>query len=145
MSAHPSPALPVEFGNAGSVATAGTGWFIGFSDWTKSKPHDLRHMPRDVLSSNLCLKWYVHPAGDPNGQDKPLSSGRTVSMLVSEQSRFQLDFSADPSFAADATTTYWLRRAGDYVIWGAGLYHRAFGREPATILTVRWEPAQHAS
>ncbi|MFT3717370.1 hypothetical protein [Pseudorhodoferax sp.] len=134
--------LPVEFGNAGSAATNGTGWFIGFSDWSKSAPHDLRHMPKDLASSNLCVKWYAHPAGDPNGEEKPVSTGRTISLLVSTQSRFRLDFSADPSFAPSATLTYWLKHAGDYAIWGAGIYHRAFGHEPATILTVRWEPGR---
>lgn len=145
MPSGPSHSLPVEFGNAGAVDTHGTGWFIGFSNWSRLSPHDLRHMPDDVIARGLCVKWFAHRAGDPDGQDKPVSSGRTVSLLVSERSEFRVDFSATPAFDPTTRVSFTLRRAGDYVVWGPGIYHRAFGIADATILTVRWQPESMAA
>ena len=62
-----------------------------------------------------------------------------MSVLVSDLSDFSIDFSADSTFPKNATITYRLQRMGDYVIWGSGVYHRAFGLKAATIMTVRWE------
>lgn len=138
------PDLPVEFGRADDLDTRGTGWMIGYSDWARQAPHDLRFMPRDAASTGLCVKWFRHPAGDPSGQDKPLSTGRTMSMLVSGRSEFRIEFSHDPAFPPARTVSHTLREHGDFVVWGPGVYHRAFGVEAATILTVRWEPAAPA-
>lgn len=135
-----SPLDQIEFGNAHAVDTHGTGWFIGFSDWARSGGADLRHMPADMASTGLCVKWFMHAAGDPNGQDKPLSTGRTISMLAGPASEFRLAFCATPDFETSATKVHTLRAPGDFVIWGAGLYHRAWGLQPASILTIRWEP-----
>jgi hypothetical protein len=131
--------LPVEFGNAGAMDTHGSGWFMGFSDWSKNEPHHLRHMPKDTMSSCLCVKWFAHEAGDPNGQEKPVSSGRTISVLVSDESDFRIDFCFDSSFDPESTLSYQLSRKGDFVIWGAGVYHRAFGQQASTIMSIRWE------
>jgi hypothetical protein len=136
--------LPVEFGNAKTLDTHGTGWMIGFSDWSKDEKHMLRHVPANTSSTGLCVKWFSHAQGDPNGQEKPLSTGRTMSILVSDSSEFKIDFSADPTFPAESTQSHTLRLRGDFVIWGERLYHRAFGLRPATIMTIRWEPAQGA-
>jgi hypothetical protein len=132
--------LPVEFGNAETTGTNGTGWFIGFSEWAKSGASDLRFMPQEQGSRGLCMKWFAHPAGHPNGEDKPLSTGRTVSILVSTRSHFELEFSRTPSIQPESTVSHVLLRVGDFAIWGPGVYHRAFGREEATIVTLRWEP-----
>ncbi|MDM0021619.1 hypothetical protein [Variovorax saccharolyticus] len=127
----------VEFGNAGDLDTHGTGWFVGFSDWTRKPPTHLRHVPAEELAGGLCVKWFSHPAGNPNGEYKPLSEGRTMSILVSPSSEFRIEFSASDDFATDIVA-HTLRRHGDFVIWGPGLFHRAFGVQPACILTVRW-------
>lgn len=132
--------LPVEFGNADDLDTHQTGWMIGFSDWTQDEPHHLRHVPAGTLSAGLCVKWFCHAEGDPNGEDKPISVGRTMSILVSEGSEFRIDFSADPTFPPEATLVHTLRQRGDFLIWGAGVHHRAFGLKPATIMTIRWDP-----
>ncbi len=145
MAKHPATELPLEFGNAGAVDTEGTGWFVGFSDWSKLSPHDLRHMPAGQSSTGLCVKWLAHAAGDPDGQEKPISTGRTISILVSARGEFRLDFSSDPAFPVGGTVTHSLRREGDYAIWGPGIYHRAFGVEASTILSIRWEPSQGAA
>jgi hypothetical protein len=131
--------LPVEFGNTETTDTHGSGWFIGFSDWSKHEPHHLRHIPNDAIGSGLCVKWFAHKAGDPKGQDKPVSSGRTISILVSEESDFRIEFCFDSSFEPEITLSYRLQRKGDFVIWGAGVYHRAFGHQASTIMSLRWE------
>ena len=97
---HPdAPGLPVEFGNAGAVDTQGTGWFVGYSDWCKTGTHQLRHVDMDSAARGPLVKWFAHPPGDPAGQVKPLSTGRTVSVLVSEGGEFRIDFCADPVFS----------------------------------------------
>src|SRR5689334_18490470 len=95
--------LDVESGNAGRVDTNGTGWFIGFSEWTRTGPGDLRHVAADVLSSDLCVKWFDHPAGHPNGEFKPISEGRTISILVGPPSEFRIECSLSRAFEPHAT------------------------------------------
>lgn len=132
--------LQVETGNAGLVDTNGTGWFIGFSEWAKSGDANLRHVAAEALSSDLCVKWFEHPAGRPNGEFKPISDGRTISILVGSPSEFRIECSLSSSFAPQDTVVGVLRQTGDYMIWGEGVYHRAFAVKPATILTIRWKP-----
>ena len=132
----------IEFGNAGRLDTNGTGWFIGFSDWTRSAGTvDLRFVPPDAHLKGLCVKWFFHAAGDPNGQPKPVSEGRTMSILVGAPSEFRLEFSRDADFEpAQERRVHTLREPGDFVVWGEGIHHRAFGIQPACILTIRWQP-----
>lgn len=133
-------ALGLEFGNAGALDTQGTGWWIGFSDWTRDGAANLRHMPAGVAALGMSAKWYDHPAGHPNGEAKPISEGRSVSLLVGEQGDFRIDFSRDAAFPPGHTFTRVLRRRGDFVAWGAGLHHRAFGLRDSSVLTLRWVP-----
>lgn len=124
-------------GNAGEVDTGGTGWFIGFSDWTRYS--DLLHVPKDQGVTGLCVKWYDHPSGQESGE-KPVSEGRTVSILVTGDSAFSIDFSGSPLFEPEGVETVVLQRRGDFVAWGEGLFHRWRSLTPATVLTVRWLP-----
>lgn len=71
--------------------------------------------------SGLCVKWFNHRAGHPNGERKPISTGRTISILVSAASDFQLDFAPSDEFLASETESHRLRRMGDFVIWGPGI------------------------
>lgn len=128
----------VEFGNAGDLDTRGTGWFVGFSDWTRGPSTALRHVAAGTTSTGPCIKYFSHPAGHPNGDAKPLSEGRTLSMLVDAASEFRIEFSTRADFAPEDSVSHTLRRHGDFVIWGPGIHHRAFGIRPACILTVRW-------
>ena len=118
--------------------TNGTGWFVGFSEWAKGSSTELRYVAAGEPTAGLCIKWFAHPAGDPNGEPKPLSEGRTMSILVSPESEFRLEFSTTVDFAPDDLLAHTLRRHGDFVIWGPGIFHRAFGIQHASILTVRW-------
>ncbi|HEY0009480.1 MAG TPA: hypothetical protein VGB55_12200 [Tepidisphaeraceae bacterium] len=126
--------MDIETGNAGDVETKGTGWFIGFGPWTSG----LRHLPAEQNVRGLCVKWAAHPAGDPRGTAKPVSTGRTVSLLVG-QGPFRVEFCESADFADEQTMVIRLERVGDYVIWGAGVHHRWFADGDSTILTVRWE------
>ena len=130
--------MDVEFGNAGTVDTNLTGWFIGFGDWVKDSGLNLRHVPQDEFNRSLCVKWYHHVKGNPSGEIKQLSEGRTISILVSEPGRFRLEFSTNPEFSSDSVKSFLLQNHGDFVIWGSGIFHRAFGEDASTILTLRW-------
>ena len=123
-------------GNAYDADTRGTGWFLGFSDWARRPGCDLLHVPQDRPLSGLCCKWYDHPAGQEGG-NKPISEGRTISLLVSTDSQFRLDFCLDAAFEGEVRTVL-LRRHGDFAIWGAGLYHRWQCVRRSTIMSVRW-------
>ncbi len=131
--------MNVEFGNAGQLDTNGSGWFIGFSDWAKSEPGLLRFLPQERELSGLCVKWKLHQQGDPNGEPKPVSSGKTISIMVGHPGSFKLEFCDSPSFLPSESVSFTLAEVGDFVIWGEGVYHRAFGLAASCILTIRWE------
>lgn len=114
--------------------------------WARSTPRSssARGSPPRRRARRSCrtpwagIKWFSHPAGHPNGEAKPLSEGRTMSVLVSPASEFRIEFSIGADFAPQDTLSHSLRRHGDFVIRGPGVFHRAFGVQPACILTVRW-------
>ena len=125
-------------GNAGDADTQGTGWFIGFSDWARVPGSDLLHVPKERALNGLCVKWFDHPDGHDSGSGKPASEGRTVSLLVSEGSRFRIEFCAAADFRTSAVETVVLQRHGDFAAWGAGLFHRWHCERRSTVLTLRW-------
>lgn len=132
--------MEIESGNVLDLDTRGTGWFVGFGEWTRDGPIGLRYMPEATRSRGLCLKWMDHPAGDPRGTAKPPSVGRTLSILASESGRFRLEFSDDPAFPEGRTAAYVLEKRGDFVAWGGGLRHRWSVDKDCTIVTLRWVP-----
>ena len=134
--------MDIEVGNAAALNTNGTGWFIGFSDWTRGDPAsaNLRYMPKDLLAHTLHMKWMSHPANDDRGTHKPPSEGRTISILVSERGAFRIEFSSDNSFNEEETVKVSLSKHGDFVSWGEDLNHRWFTDEQCTIVTLRWIP-----
>ncbi len=68
----------------------------------------------------------------------PLSSGKTISILVSKDGHLELTFSPDITF--DSTdSVHVLKKFGDFSIWGDGLYHKAEFKKDSTILTIRWD------
>ncbi len=133
--------MDIEFGNAAQLDTNGTGWFVGFSECAKSQiAASLRYMPQDRRAHTLCMKWMQHPAHDSRAAVKPVSVGRTISILVSESGAFRVEFSRRQDFSEDLLIRHILRRHGDFVAWGENLYHRWFADEDSTILTLRWIP-----
>jgi hypothetical protein len=140
--------VDIEFNDAGLLDTQGTGWFLGYSDWVKPSATGmtaLRHMPKDLRSHTLCMKWMHHRKGDPLGTDKPRSEGRAMSIMVSAHGHFRLQFSEDPQFPPAATVEHVMRGHGQFSVWGAGIYHRWYVDEDCTILTLRWTPEEDAS
>lgn len=137
--------MKIQTGNAHDAETNGTGWFLGFSDWTLNDPSGLLHIPKHETLTGLCVKWYDHPSGDDSGNSKPVSEGRTISLLVSEGSAFRIEFSPSPDFSPEEVQTVLLERHGDFAIWGEGLYHRWHCLSRATVLTIRWNPATAAT
>ncbi|MEH6445593.1 MAG: hypothetical protein V7784_16990 [Oceanospirillaceae bacterium] len=134
--------MDVEYGNVNKLDTQSTGWFIGFSDWTKCIITDdsgLRFVPSEAQLKGLCVKWMQHHKGDPRGYNKPVSIGRTVSILVSDTGGFRLEFCMEKNFQIDEKKSYLLQNQGDFVIWGSQLYHQAIVEKDSTILTIRWE------
>lgn len=135
--------MDIESGHLGSLGTQGTGWFLGYGDWvgeSAGRGSRLRHMPRELRSHTLCMKWMDHAAGDPRGVGKPLSEGRTLSILVGMPGRFRLQFSRHPDFPPHRTVEHVLERTGDFSIWGEGIHHRYAVDADCTILTLRWIP-----
>jgi hypothetical protein len=127
-------------GNANEAPTHGTGWMLGFSEWSRRPGSDLLYVPKDLPLSGLCLKWFEHPDGHDSGAPKPVSEGRTISLLVSQDSLFRIDFCESADFAATPVESVLLSRHGDFVIWGPGLHHRWACVRRSTVLTVRWSP-----
>jgi hypothetical protein len=140
--------VEIEFGNVGQLDTHGTGWFIGFSDWVKSRDDQipsLRYMPKDHLAHTLHAKWMSHPVHDDRGTHKPPSEGRTISLLVSNEGLFRLQFAPNDVFSESQTVEYRLNNHGDFVIWGEHIHHRWFVDQACTILTLRWIPLSSSS
>lgn len=137
--------MDVEFGNAGTIDTNGTGWLVGYSDWTKSNISgvaNLRHIKKGKEIHDLSIKWLDHKANDANGVNKPISVGCTIALVVSEKVGFRIEFSENPTFLEGKTKKFCLKKSGDFIVWGAGLYHRWFFDEDTSILTVRWTPVE---
>lgn len=104
-------------GNAQKEGTMRGGWFIG------------HFMPdNDPRStSDLEVKWAVHPAGDGRREWAMNAEATTLSILIS--GRFRLQFPEEEIV---------LSHQGDYVLWCPGTLHTWVAEEDSTILTVRW-------
>jgi hypothetical protein len=131
----------IDVGNAAEQDTQGTGWFLGFSPWTTRSAGGLRHVPREQPVTGVCMKWFHHPPGHDSGGTKPLSEGRTLSILVSADAEFVIEFCERADFTGDVRTVV-LRREGDFAAWGPGVYHRWRCVRECTVVTLRWNPPQ---
>ena len=128
------PVEGAEWGNAAAAGTADRHWVVGFSDLLKTAP--LRHVPADSKATGVCLKWGLHPAGDPGGRDKPVSTGRTISLLANAGGLFRLRL-----WRGDGpVTTVTFDEPGDFAAWGEGISHEWDVLADATVVTLRWSP-----
>lgn len=86
---------------------------------------------------DLALKWFVHSPADPPewGQNKPISTGRTFSLLTGVGA-FELWFSR-----ADGEARVLLEEPGDFALWGPGLVHSWRVLQPSVVVTLRWAVA----
>ena len=87
---------------------------------------------------DLALKWFVHSPADPPewGQGKPISTGRTLSLLAGEGA-FELCFRR----GGEASWVL-LEKPGDFALWGAGLKHSWRVLQPSLVVTLRWGVAE---
>jgi hypothetical protein len=137
--------MNIEFGNVKELNTNDTGWFIGFSDWTKANIKgvtDLRYVPKNSLAHTIHVKWMQHSVNDLPSAAKPPSEGRSISILVSEKGKYHMEFSSDDKFSKTKTVKHTLKEHGDFVIWGEDIYHRSSVKEDCIVLTIRWIPIQ---
>jgi hypothetical protein len=132
--------MDILVGNAEDADTQGTGWFIGFSPWASRPDSDLLFVPKDQALSGLCVKWFRHETGHQCGSTKPVSEGRTVSILIGNEGQFKLEFSPHSSFDGPGLKTVLLAKPGDFAAWGAGVFHRWECVQSSTVLTIRWTP-----
>lgn len=134
----------IEVGNAWEIRSTEhpqTNWLVGNFPMSRGS---LRFMQQTNaqervagdMASDIAVKWFQHDADEPElwGINKPISVGRTLSILVGD-GKFELLFTKD-----DYRYVLTLDRPGDFVIWGPGLGHSWRTIENCTILTVRWRP-----
>ncbi len=131
----------VEVGNAWALRPPGsphTNWVVG--DHPAIPAESLRHLRHGSHPSggqrveDLALKWFAHQPSDPEawGEDKPLSTGRTLSLLAGS-GEFEICFVRD-----DQVMGVVLEEPGDYALWGVGIGHRWRVLRPSLVVTLRW-------
>ena len=83
---------------------------------------------------DLALKWFAHSPADPPewGQGKPISTGRTLSLLAGKGA-FALWFRR-----GDQEARVVLEEPGDFALWGPGLQHSWHVLQPSLVVTLRW-------
>src|SRR5215469_8197662 len=106
----------VYVGSAVADAPANRGWLLGHF----MPASDVRH------SSDVEIKWSVHPAGD---QRVAWVSGETrTALILLVSGRFRIDFPHRSVLLSDQ---------GDYVVFD-GVDHSWFAEEESVIVCVRW-------
>jgi mannose-6-phosphate isomerase-like protein (cupin superfamily) len=104
-------------GNAVEDGHDRRGWIIG----SFVKAEDIRH------STNVEVKWGVHPAGEQ--RHAWLDSEQRTTFLILVSGRFRIDLSAGSQTLA---------RPGDYAMWGPGVGHSWQAEADSTVITIRW-------
>lgn len=132
----------LELGNAWALRDPlqpATNWLVG--DHPAIPAGSLRLVPQarpeDPATErlqHLALKWFEHQSSDDPawGEDKPISTGRTLSLLAGGGT-FELQFRR----GAQACTVL-LEQPGDFALWGEGLGHRWRALAPCTVISLRW-------
>jgi hypothetical protein len=114
---HPEHPGALHIGNAEDDGLDYRGWFVG----NFIEASDARS------TTDVEVKWGIHPAGDARPGWNPDEAATTVCLLV--RGCFKLHF------AAQAVT---FNRPGDYAVWGPGIKHRWEAVEDSIVLTIRW-------
>jgi hypothetical protein len=104
-------------GNANDDASRYRGWLLG----------RFVEAPDVRSTTDLEVKWGVHPAGQQRPEWTADDVRTTVIILVS--GRFRLDLTTGSTV---------LSRQGDYVVWGPGIDHSWQAEEDSIVVTVRW-------
>ncbi|MEB3318914.1 MAG: hypothetical protein VKO39_12350 [Cyanobacteriota bacterium] len=132
----------LEIGNAWSLRSPEaphTNWLVGDHPAIPSASlRFLRHGSHPAGAQDvagLALKWFAHSPADPTewGQGKPISTGRTLSLLAGEGA-FELWFGQ-----GEKEMRVLLEQPGDFALWGPGLAHQWRVIQPSLVVTLRWE------
>ncbi|MGC4804763.1 signal peptidase I [Micromonospora sp. DT233] len=107
----------VYVGNATIDAAGDKGWLLGHF----KEPGSPRH------STDVEIKWGVHPRGDRRARWVTGESRTALLMLI--EGRFRVELPGRDVVLAER---------GDYVVWGHGVDHSWEAEEPSVVLTVRW-------
>jgi hypothetical protein len=105
-------------GNAEVDGEDNRGWLIG---------HFMSEADGPRATSDVEVKWGVHPAGE--GRDAWQTDEQRTTLLVLVQGRFRLDLSVG---------TFTLQKQGDYAVWGPGIDHSWQAEEDSVVMTIRW-------
>jgi len=126
-----SPRMRYYQGHAAADGIGGTGWFLG---QFVPEALGLRHQ------THVELKWGVHPRGEcrPNGME---ANGVATSVSILLQGEMHLTFAIDGGGVSDV----FLRRAGDYVVFGPDAVHGWTALSDAIVLTVRFPSVDRRS
>ena len=135
----------LEIGNAWALRSPDaphTNWVVGDHPAIPSDSlRFLRHWghadgPQGV--EDLALKWFAHSPADPPewGQGKPISTGRTLSLLAGEGA-FELCFRR-----GEEACWVLMEEPGDFALWGPGLQHSWQVLKPSLVVTLRWGLAE---
>ena len=83
--------MELETGNAGEVDTNGTGWFIGFSDWTDAGDANLRHIPSEI-DARVLRQVVFAPCRGSERRAQVICEERTVAIQVGLSGSFRIEF-----------------------------------------------------
>lgn len=108
-------------GNANDDADKHRGWLLG---------HFIQPAEDIRATTDLEVKWGIHPAGDQRAEWTADDVRTTLVLLVS--GRFRVDLSVNATVLA---------QQGDYLVWGPGIDHSWYAEEDSIVVTVRWPSA----
>jgi len=105
-------------GNAAEDGRDSRGWLLGhFIDPAEGVRH----------STDVEVKWGIHPAGEQRAGWTAEDRRTTLLMLI--EGNFRLDLT-------EASIT--LAKQGDYALWGPGIDHSWRAITDSIVVTVRW-------
>jgi len=113
-----------HYGNAAEDTKDDRGWLLGHF---VNPSEGVRH------SSDVEVKWGVHPVGDKRGEWT--SDERRTTLLLLVQGEFRIDLTEGSRVLA---------RQGDYALWGPGVDHSWEALADSVVITVRWPSAAGA-
>ena len=105
-------------GNAAKDGRETRGWILG---------HFIDQSEGIRSSSDVEVKWGIHPAGEKRHEWTADDQRTTLVLLV--EGNFRVDLT-------EASVT--LRKQGDYAAWGPGIDHSWEAVSDSVVITVRW-------
>ena len=124
----------LETGNAADAGAATGGWFVGdLAAWAASRGETFDPASTPRQRAELEVKWFVHPRGHARPAWAEPDTSYSLGVLVDGDMSFEF------RDADGVTSSVWLARRGDYVLWHGPTYaHTWWSEGGCTFLTVRW-------